>query len=230
MSVACASNMPPTMAARGGASVTIRILIADDHEVVLSGLRNVLEYQQNLTVVGEARDGREAVGRALETAPDIALLDYSMPLMNGIEAARQIRAQLPRTEALIFTMHHSDRLLDELGQAGVRGYLLKSDAKRHLVAAIEALAMHKTYYSPSVGEEREARQGEPGRLPPALTSRERHVVQLIAEGFTNKHVAKELGISPKTVETHRAAVMRKLTLSSSAALVRYAVRNGLLHA
>jgi DNA-binding NarL/FixJ family response regulator len=227
---ACASNMPPTMAARGGAFMTTRILIADDHEVVLSGLRNFLESQQHLVVVGEARDGREAVGRALETSPDIALLDYSMPVMNGVEAARRIKAQLPRTEVLIFTMHHSDRLIGELDQAGVRGYLLKSDAKRHLMAAIEALAMRKTYYSPCVGEEREARQADPGPPLPVLTIRERHVVQLIAEGFTNKRIAQELGISPKTVETHRATVMRKLTLSSSAALVRYAVRNGYLHA
>jgi DNA-binding NarL/FixJ family response regulator len=180
--------------------------------------------------VGEARDGREAVGRALETSPDIALLDYAMPLMDGVEAARQIRIERPRTEVLIFTMHYSDGLVHELHQAGVRGYLLKTDARRHLLAAIEALRQRRPYYSPSVGHEPEPGQGGSFAPMPVLTSRERRVVQLIAEGLTNKHVASVLGISPKTVETHRAAVMRKLTLSSSAALVRYAVRNGILHA
>jgi DNA-binding NarL/FixJ family response regulator len=204
--------------------MTIRLLIADDHEVVLSGLRLILEGRPSWEVVAEARDGREAVRKALEVTPDVALLDYSMPQLNGIEAARQIRARLPRTEVLLFTMHFSESLVCDLVDAGARGYLLKSDAKCHLVSAIEALAVHKPYFAPSM---RETADRPPQALPSALTNREREVVQLIADGYTNKQVAHALRISPKTVESHRAAVMRKLTLSSSAALVRYAVRNGL---
>jgi DNA-binding NarL/FixJ family response regulator len=210
--------------------VAIRILIADDHEVVLSGLRNILEAQRNCDVVAEARDGRAAIARALETSPDVALLDYSMPLMNGIEATRQIRIQRPRTEVLIFTMHHSDRLVDELRLAGAQGYLLKSDARRYLVSAIQTLALHRPYFTASVGEATEASLNGSAKPGPALTGRERHVVQLIAEGHRNKEIAHTLGISPKTVETHRATVMRKLTLSSSSALVRYAVRNRIVDA
>jgi DNA-binding NarL/FixJ family response regulator len=207
--------------------MTIRILIADDHEVVLSGLRLIIEGRHNWEIVGEARDGREAVRKALEVNPDVALLDYSMPLINGIEATRQIRARLPRTEVLIFTMHDSELLVRDLMHAGARGYLLKSDAKCHLVTAIETLAAHKPFFPPSLEEAFEAAPSVSHRLPSALTSRERQVVQLIADGYTNKEVAQALDISPKTVESHRAAVMRKLTLSSSAALIRYAVRNGI---
>ena len=206
----------------------IRILIADDHEVVRSGLRNILEAQPKCDVVAEASNGKEAVRRAFETNPDVAMLDYSMPLINGIEATRQIRASLPRTEVLIFTMHCNDTLIQELLQAGARGYLLKSDARHSLLGAIEALAAHKPFFTASVSEE--AFMMKPDRQRSTLTSREHSVVQLIAEGYTNKQIAHVLSISPKTVETHRAAVMHKLTLTSSAALVRYAVRNGILQA
>jgi DNA-binding NarL/FixJ family response regulator len=206
----------------------IRILIADDHEVVRSGLRNILEAQPRYEVVAEASDGKEAVRKALETNPDVAMLDYSMPLINGVEATRQIRARLPKTEVLIFTMHCNDTLIQELLQAGARGFLLKSDARHSLVGAIESLAVHRPFYTASVSAESFAMK--PDRPRSTLTSREHCVVQLIAEGRTNKEIAHVLSISPKTVETHRAAVMRKLTLSSSASLVRYAVRNGILEA
>ena len=206
----------------------IRILIADDHEVVRSGLRKILEAQPKCDVVAEASNGKEAVRRAFETNPDVAMLDYSMPLINGIEATRQIRASLPRTEVLIFTMHCNDTLIQELLQAGARGYLLKSDARHSLLGAIEALAAHKPFFTASVSEE--SFMMKPDRQRSTLTSREHSVVQLVAEGYTNKQIANVLSISPKTVETHRATVMRKLTLTSSAALVRYAVRNGILQA
>jgi len=208
-----------------------RILIADDHEVVRSGLRNILDAQTRFEVVAEAADGREAVQKAAESKPDVAVVDYSLPLINGIEATRQIRARSPKTEILIFTMHDNETLIQELLKAGARGFLLKSDAKLNLINAIEALAVHKPYFTARVSEalldsflSRRAHEGS------ALTHRERGVVQLIAEGYTNKQIAALLNISLKTVETHRASIMRKLNLSSSAGLVRYAIRNRIVEA
>jgi DNA-binding NarL/FixJ family response regulator len=204
----------------------IRILIADDHDVVRSGLRNILEAQSNWQVVAEASDGKEAVEKAAQTKPDVAVIDYSLPLINGIEATRQIRARLPKTEVLIFTMHDSETLIQELLKAGARGYLLKSDAKRHLIGAIQSLAGHEPFFTAKVSETLLVSfLARPHREGSILTNRERGVVQLIAEGHTNKQVANLLNISLKTVETHRATIMRKLDLSSSAALVRYAIRN-----
>jgi DNA-binding NarL/FixJ family response regulator len=204
----------------------VRILIANDHDVVRSGLRHIIEAQPSWQVVAEAGDGKEAVQKALETKPDVAVIDYSLPLVNGVEATRQIRAALPHTEVLIFTMHDNEGLIQELLKAGARGYLLKTDARRHLIGAIEALAVHKPFFTAKVSEalldsflSRSAQEGS------ALTHRERSVVQLIAEGYTNKQIAGLLKISVKTVETHRAAIMCKLKLSSPAALIRYAIRN-----
>jgi DNA-binding NarL/FixJ family response regulator len=209
----------------------IRILIADDHHVVRSGLRTILDAQPNWEVVAEAADGKEAVLKAIETKPDIAVLDYSLPLINGIEATRQIRAHLPKTEVLIFTMHDNETLIQDVMKAGARGYLLKSDATRDLMAAIEALAIHKPFFTTKVSEALlESFVMASNAMGSTLTNREVGVVQMIAEGHTNKHVARLLNISPKTVETHRASVMRKLNLSSSADLVRYAIRNNLVEA
>jgi DNA-binding NarL/FixJ family response regulator len=206
-----------------------RILIADDHDVVRSGLRRILETQPKWEVVAEAADGKEAIAKALESKPDIAVLDYSLPLVNGVEATRQIRSRLPKAEILIFTMHDSETLIRDLLKAGARGYLLKSDAKRYLLAAIESLAAHKPYFTAKVSEALlESYLKRQGDQESTLTARERGVVQLIAEGYTNKQIANVLNISLKTVETHRATVMRKLNLSSSAALVRYAIRNKLV--
>ncbi|MGE0850051.1 MAG: response regulator [Hyphomicrobiaceae bacterium] len=206
-----------------------RILIADDHEVVRSGLRRILEAQPNWEVVAEAGDGKDAISKAIETKPDVAVLDYSLPLVNGIEATRQIRARSPKTEVLIFTMHDNETLIQELLKVGARGYLLKSDAKRHLIGAIESLAVHKPFFTAKVSETLlDSFLSRPSRESSTLTNRERGVVQLIAEGYTNKHIANLLNISLKTVETHRAAIMRKLNLSSSAALVRYAIRNRII--
>jgi DNA-binding NarL/FixJ family response regulator len=204
----------------------IRILIADDHEVVRSGLRHIVEAQPNWQVVAEAGDGKEAISKALETKPDVAVIDYAMPLVNGVEATRQIRSAQPGTEVLIFTMHDNETLVQELLKAGARGYLLKTDARRHLIGAIEALAAHKPFFTPKVSEALlDSFLSNPRHERSDLTHRERSVVQLIAEGYTNKQIAGVLDISLKTVETHRATVMRKLNLSSSAALVRYAIRN-----
>jgi len=208
-----------------------RILIADDHDIVRSGLRTILEAHPNWEVVGEAADGKEAISKAIETQPDVAVLDYSLPLANGIEVTREIRARLPGTEILIFTMHDNEMIFQELLKAGARGYLLKSDAKHHLIRAIEALAMHKPFFTGKASELLlHSFRSRPGREASTLTDRERGVVQLIAAGHTNKQVANALGIGLKTVETHRATVMRKLNLSSSANLVRYAIRNKLAEA
>ena len=209
----------------------IRILIADDHDVVRSGLRQILEGQPNWEVVAEASDGKDAITKALNVKPDVAVLDYSLPMANGVEVTRQIRARLPRTEVLIFTMHDNETLIQELLKAGARGYLLKSDARRYLIGAIELLALHRPFFTAKVSEALlDSFLTKPNREASSLTNRERSVVQLIAEGHTNKQIAHILDISLKTVETHRASVMRKLNLSSSAALVRYAIRNNIVEA
>ena len=208
-----------------------RILIADDHEVVRYGLRRNLESQPKWEVVGEASDGKEAVAKALELKPDIAVLDYALPLVNGVEATRQIRARLPRTEVLIFTMHDNETVIRDLLAAGARGFLLKSDASRFLLAAIELLTLHKPFFTDKVSEALlDSFLKRPGHAQSALTPRERGVVQLIAEGHTNKQIANLFNISLKTVETHRATVMRKLNMSSAASLVRYAIRNEIIEA
>jgi DNA-binding NarL/FixJ family response regulator len=208
-----------------------RILIADDHVVVRSGLRTILEAHPNWEVVAEASDGKEAISKAIEAEPDVAVIDYSLPIVNGIEVTRQIRARLPKTEVLIFTMHDNQTLIEDLLEAGARGYLLKSDAKANLIGAIEALATHKPFFTGNVSEAllRSYVKGSKRAVSP-LTDRERTIVQLIAEGHSNKEIAQLLGISLKTVETHRAAVMSKLNLSSLAALVRYAIRNKIVEA
>jgi len=204
----------------------VRILIVGDHDVVRSGLRHVIESQPNWQVVAEAADGKEAVQKALETKPDVGVIDYSLPLINGVDATRQIRSALPQTEVLIFTMHDNATIIQELLKAGARGYLLKTDAQRHLIGAIEALAVHKPFFTTKISEALlESFISRPARERSLLTHRERSVVQLVAEGHTNKQIARLLKISLKTVETHRGAVRRKLNLSSHIALIRYAIRN-----
>ena len=206
----------------------IRILIADDHDVVRSGLRQLLEVHPNWDVVAEASNGREAVAKAVETKPDIAVVDYSLPMLNGLEVTRRIRARLPKTEVLIFTMHDNEMIVEEALKAGARGYLLKADAQQCLIEAILSLAIHRPFFTPTISEDRwAAYTAKPTRAMSSITSRERTIVQLIAEGCSNKAVANTLNISVKTVETHRAAIMRKLNPSSSAALVRYAIRNNI---
>jgi DNA-binding NarL/FixJ family response regulator len=208
-----------------------RILIADDHDVVRSGVRAILEGHEGWEVVGEARDGKEAIDQALSIRPDIVVLDYGLPLVNGVEATRQIKARVPRVEVLIFTMHDTDSLVRDVLEAGARGFLLKSDARQFLVSAVESLAAHRPFFTGNVSEALlESYLAKGCTHASVLSSREKAVVQLIAEGKTNKQIADILSISTKTVETHRAAAMGKLNLDTTAALIRYAIRNGLAEA
>ncbi len=207
-----------------------RILIADDHEVVRSGLRSILEAHEGWEVVAEARDGKEAVARAAETRPDVAIVDYSLPLMNGVEVTRQIRARAPTAEVLIFTMHDSPVLLGELLEAGARAYLLKSDARQYLIAAVESLSVHKPFFTGWVSEQLldTFLSSQHGKPEVVLSPRERVIVQMIAEGHSNKRMSEILNLRVKTIETHRATAMRKINATSTAAVVRYAIRNKLV--
>ena len=209
----------------------MRILVADEHEIVRFGLRTLLEAQATWRVVAEAANGKEAIIKAVEMAPDVAIIDYSLPLSSGLEVTRQIRAKSPGTEVLIFTINDNETIIRELLQAGVRGYLLKSEAALDLIAAVRAVASGKLYLTPSLSEALLLSfTARLDREVSALSTRERQVVQLVAEGCASKVIARLLKISLKTVETHRAAIMRKFNVSSSAALVRYAVRNKLVEA
>jgi DNA-binding NarL/FixJ family response regulator len=209
-----------------------RVLVADDHAVVRAGLRSLIESRHGWQVCAEAVNGREAVEKAGKLKPDIAVLDISMPILNGIEATRQLRKVSPETEVLILTMHDADQMVQQLIAAGCRGYILKDDADRNLLAALDALRHHKPFFSSRVaaGLARFRPGGDPQLDSPRrsrgrLTQREREIVQLLAEGKSNKEVAGVLGISVRTAETHRANIMLKLDLHSVVDLVRYAVRN-----
>lgn len=216
---------------------SLRILIADDHDIVREGLKLLLSSKSNWQICDEATTGREAVAKARQHRPDVVVLDFSMPELNGLEATRQIRKALPKTEVLILTMHDSEQLAREVLEAGARAFLLKTDAKRHLITAIEALGQHQPFFASKVStlvldaflhpDRRAPKAATPGER---LTAREREIVQLVAEGKTSKEIAAELGVSLKTVEAHRSNILRKLHLRSSSELVLYAVRNQIVQA
>jgi len=212
----------------------LRLLIADDHAVVRAGLRILLESRKGWEVCAEAADGRDAVEKAAKFKPDIVILDIGMPLLNGVEAARRIRKSLPKTEILILTMHESDELAHQVVEAGARGYILKDEADRVLHAAIDALRQHKPYFSSRISEAATAAaeassSDDSAKFPRSrLTSREREILQLLAEGKSNKEVANLLNISVNTAEAHRANIMLKLDFHSLADLVMYAVRNKII--
>jgi len=218
---------------------TLRVLVADDHEVVRKGLRSIVEEQPGWEVAGEASDGREAVDKARTLRPDVAVVDVSMPGLNGLEATRQMLRNDAETKVLILTMHESDPLIRQVLDAGARGYLLKSDASRDLVTAVEAIRRNKTYFTARVAQI--VLDGyldkKPHSIPEAadapasrLTPRQREVVQLLAEGKSSKEVAVALGLSVKTAETHRANIMSRLECHSVSELVRYAIRNNIIEA
>ena len=213
-----------------------RILLVDDHDVVRQGIRALLEHHSGWEICGEAGSGRVGVEMARTLTPDIVILDIGLPDLNGVDAARHIRQALPHTEVLVLTMHESEALMHQALQAGVRGYVLKSNASRELLNALEALRQHKPYLTPQVADIvlhsylSPAHTGAEQATTPSdrLTLREREVLQLLAEGHSTKEVAHVLGVSVKTADTHRSNLMRKLDLHSIAALVRYAVRNDLI--
>jgi len=209
----------------------VRILLADDHSVVRRGLKGLLESKKGWKVCAEAGDGRAAVAEAKRHRPDVAILDIGMPELNGVEAARQIRAVSPVTEVLVLSAHGSEKLAREIFDAGGRGYLVKEDADQDLLAAVDAVRQHKPYFTSKLADWVTRQMSEPtgkasrGRLTP----REREIVQLLAEGKSNKEAATMLGISVKTIETHRANIMLKLNVHSITELVHYAIRNEMIH-
>jgi len=214
----------------------LRVLIADDHEVARRGIRALIETQPEWEVAGEAVTGRQALEETKRLQPDLVIMDITMPEMNGLEATRQIRKATPQTEVLVLSVHDSELLIREVLEAGARGYLLKSDAGRDLITAVEMLSEHKTFFTAKVSQMMIEGFLKSGPVEPSvstlatLTSREREIIQLLAEGKSNKEAAEILQISVKTVETHRSHVMAKLNLHSMSDLVRYAVRNHLIQA
>jgi DNA-binding NarL/FixJ family response regulator len=217
----------------------LRLLVADDHDVVRKGVRTLLEEQPGWEVAAEASDGREAVEKAKLVQPDVTILDLSMPELNGLEAAREILKSVA-TKVLILTMYDSDPLIRQTLEAGARGYLLKSDAGRDLITAVDALRRNKTFFTPKVAQMvLEGYLGKPSKENDEdnsrkdglrLTSRQKQILQLLAEGKSSKEVAVALNISVKTAETHRANIMRRLDCHSVTELVRYAIRNHIIEA
>lgn len=209
-----------------------RILIADDHDIVRQGIKSILELESDFVICGEASNGQNVVKLANELRPDIVILDVSMPELNGIEAAVRICRQTPETQVLIFTMHNTELLFQEAIRSGVKGFVLKSDGIKILIQAVKSLAEGKSYFSDIFSEMLldtfKERINSTVTTRNLLTTREREILQLIAEGKSNKEIAGIISISPKTVETHRAKIMSKLSLHSTAELVRYAVRNQLI--
>ena len=210
-----------------------RILIVDDHAVVRRGVRALLEGQPGWEVCGEATTGHEALERVAELKPDLVVLDVSLPGLNGLEATPQILKISPDTEVLVLTMHHSEELARQVLRSGAKGYVLKSDADQSLVAAIESVRAHKPFVTEAVTEfaldsflRGDTGEMEAPKVP--TTPREREIIQLVAESRSSKEVAATLGISVKTVESHRTNIMRKLRLRSVSDLVRYAIRNGIV--
>jgi DNA-binding NarL/FixJ family response regulator len=209
----------------------LRILVADDHELVRRGMRGLLRARRDWKVVGEAANGREAVEKATKLKPDVAILDISMPDLDGLQATRQIREASPGTSVVVLTMHESDQMVRRVLEAGALGYVLKSDLAAHLVKAVKNVSASRLFLTPRVsnivldGFLKNANRQEPRENSRArLTPREVQVIRHLAEGKSNKEIAAELGITIRTVETHRAKIMLKLGLHSLAELIRYAIR------
>ncbi len=214
--------------------MSIRVLLADDHTLMRAGLRMVVDAQPDLTVIGEANDGREAVAMARELKPDIVVMDIGMPSLNGIEAARQIRASLPDTQIVMLSMHSDEGYILRALKAGAKAYLLKDSAEADLARAMRAAAAGKSFFSPAVGKvllEDYMRKLERTGVEDSyelLSPREREILQLVAEGKSSKEVAHILNLSIYTVETHRARIMQKLNLRGIPELILYAVRKGFI--
>ncbi len=211
---------------------SLRVLIVDDHEIVRKGLRSLIETRSGWQVCGEAVNGREAVSKTTALNPDIIVLDIAMPELNGLQAIHEILNVAPGTEILVLTMYESEQMMEDALQAGARGYLLKSDAARNLLAAMETLSQHRPFFANRASPASPVawnKHGAEGALSPRiLTPREREIIQMLAEGKSTKEVASALNITAKTAETHRANIMRKLDLHSTSDLVRYAIRNSIV--
>ena len=207
-----------------------RFLIADDHEAVRAGLRAVLEQRIDWEVVAEANNGNAALAAAIESRPDVAIVDFSMPRMTGVEVARRIKDYPLQTEVLIFTVHNSSLLAQQAFQAGAKAFLVKSDANKLLLAAVESLLLHRPFCNGRLTGELDGRLPEDRGGRHELSPREQIVVKLVAEGYSNKIISAILNLSLKTTQAHRATAMRKLDINSTAGLVRYAVRAKLVEA
>src|ERR1700737_1335450 len=210
----------------------LRILVADDHELVRRGIRAQLRAQRGSIIAGEATNGREAVEKESKLKPDVAIVDISMPDLDGLQATRQIRESVPNTEVLILTMHESDQMVRRVLEAGARGYVLKSDLAAHLVKGVKGVSQGKLFFTPRAFDivlegylkaGKEPRRTDPSQARP--TPREAEIIRLLAEGKANKEIAAALGITVRTVETHRAKIMLKLGLHSLTELIHYAIRN-----
>jgi DNA-binding NarL/FixJ family response regulator len=212
--------------------MSIRIMIADDHEIVRNGLRSLIEKELDMEVIAEAGNGRNAVRIALELAPDVVIMDIAMPELNGIEAARQIITALPRIKVIALSMHADKRYVMEMLKAGASGYILKDSAFEELACAIRTTLKNRTYLSPSItetviGDYVQLALAANGTAFSLLSAREREVLQLLAEGSSTVQIAERLGISVKTVETYRQHIIEKLDIRSIAELTKYAIREGL---
>ena len=212
----------------------LRILLAEDHTLVRHGVRRILETQPDWTVVGEAGDGREAVRLALELQPDLAIIDVAMPLLNGVEVTRQVVRRVPGIRTIALSVYSDEAYVTQALKAGAHGYLLKDSADKDLISAVKSVMAGNSFFSPAVARvmlddyvRHMGERGSPDRFD-ALTERERETLQLVAEGHSNKAIGELLGISPATVETHRAHVLQKLDLHSTAELILYAVRRGIV--
>jgi DNA-binding NarL/FixJ family response regulator len=214
----------------------LRILIADDHEVVREGLRRMVEAEPDWEVCGAAANGREAVALATKLNPDVVIVDMTMPDLDGVQVIQQIKRALPQTEILVFSAHESESVIAEVFAAGAKSYIRKADAGRHLISALRSLQEHKPFFTDNISEVLFSRflagagskQNSPANE--SLTTREREIVRLLAEGKSNQEAGLALGVSIRTIESHRATVMRKLRVDSLAGLVRYAIRNGIVEA
>ena len=207
-----------------------RILIVDDHDAIRRGVRQLLENTPYYQVVAEAGDGQTALELAAATRPDIAITDFALPLLNGLDLSRALIRDLRRVEILMYTMHDQENLIMDAFRAGVRAFVLKSDPAPILIAALDALSIHRPYFSGAISDTLldQVVASKPKSGTFVLTERERQVVQQVAEGYTNKEVAYRLGVSIKTIETHRGNAMHKLGMRTPADLVRYALRNNLV--
>lgn len=213
----------------------ITVLLADDHVIVRKGIRSLLEQEAWIKIVGEADDGRETLKKAGELIPDILVLDISMPLLNGLDVARQLSKQHPEIKIIILSMHDSEDLIYETLQAGVKGYILKKSAPDQLVSAIHAVSLGNSFYCTQVSEiiqkwalDHDQMMGKESQQASILTKRETDILQLVAEGHSNREIAKILFISIKTVENHRSKIMKKLNFRNITDLVRYAIGKGII--